>query len=102
MVLSPDAPGGRANRNVVPVRWRSARPSPAGWARTVHPLPTALYGVVLLLTALAYVVLERAIVAQQGKDWMLAPALGKDRTGLFSIACYALAIPLAFVRPLLA
>lgn len=45
--------------------------------------------------------LERAIVAQQGKVWMLAPALGKDRKGLFSMACYALAIPLAFVRPLL-
>jgi TMEM175 potassium channel family protein len=84
--------------------WLSLIPFVTRWMgeNRFTPLPTALYGVVLLLTALAYVVLERAIVAQQGKDWMLAPALGKDRKGLLSIACYALAIPLAFVRPLLA
>ena len=61
-------------------------------------LPTAAYGLVLLLAAVAYYVLQRAIVAEQGRDSALAVALGRDAKGKISPVVYAVAIPTAFVN----
>src|SRR5688500_2038185 len=77
--------------------WLSLIPFATGWMGENHfePLPTAAYGVVLLLAGLAYVILARAIVAAQGPNSKLAAALGRDLKGKLSILLYALAIPLA-------
>jgi uncharacterized membrane protein len=61
------------------------------------PLPTALYGAVLLLCAISYTVLQRAIIAAQGEHSRLKEAIGSDAKGYASLAMYAAAIPLAFV-----
>jgi uncharacterized membrane protein len=65
-------------------------------------LPVALYGVVLLLAGLAYYLLERILIVANGKDSVIAVAVGKDFKGKMSLLIYALAIPLAFVHPLIA
>ena len=62
-----------------------------------NPLPAALYGVVFLLSAVAYEVLQRAIVARQGHGSKLKAALGSDIKGWASLALYLIGIPLAFV-----
>ena len=61
-------------------------------------LPTAVYGSVLLAAGLAYVVLQNAIIAEQGPDSRLAAAIGRDVKGKISHLLCAAAIPLAFVR----
>jgi uncharacterized membrane protein len=81
--------------------WLSLVPFVTGWMGENHvaPVPTALYGAVLLMAAMAYAVLERAIIAEHGPDSRLARAVGgTDRKGLVSLAGYAAAIPLAFVQ----
>jgi uncharacterized membrane protein len=60
-------------------------------------LPVAVYGGVLLLASIAYMILARIIVASEGRDSLVAQALGKDAKGSLSIVVYAAAIPLAFV-----
>jgi uncharacterized membrane protein len=63
------------------------------------PVPTAVYGVVLLMAAVAWTILQRRLVAVQGPSSRLANAVGADAKGWFSLASYAVAIPAAFVRP---
>jgi uncharacterized membrane protein len=84
--------------------WLSLFPFVTGWMGENHfaALPTALYGAVMLLAAIAYTLLARAIVAREGKGSRLAAALGSDVKGKASLALYAAAIPLAFVREWLA
>jgi len=79
--------------------WLSLVPFVTGWLGENHggSWPTALYGLVLLLAGLAYLVLQREIVACQGKDTMLAAAVGRDLKGKVSLALYLAAIALAFV-----
>jgi uncharacterized membrane protein len=79
--------------------WLSLLPFVTGWMGENHfaPLPSALYGGVLLMAALAYWILARSIIASEGADSLLAKALGKDYKGTMSVVIYALAIPLAFV-----
>jgi uncharacterized membrane protein len=60
--------------------------------------PVALYGVVLLLSAVAYFILTKALLALHGQDSVLAMALGEDSKGKISLAIYLAAIPLAFVH----
>jgi uncharacterized membrane protein len=62
------------------------------------PLPTAVYGVDLLLAALAYTILARMIIAAQGPHSKLKEAIGSDVKGNLSLAMYAAAIPLSFVN----
>jgi uncharacterized membrane protein len=62
-------------------------------------VPVAVYGFVLLMAAVAYYVLQRAIIAQQGYGSLLAAAIGKDWKGKISPALYFIALPLAFVSP---
>jgi uncharacterized membrane protein len=84
--------------------WLSLVPFTTGWMGENHfaSLPVALYGVNLMLCAVAYVVLQSSIVATHGRDSTLAHALGGDRKGKISLASYVLAIPLAFFLPLAA
>ncbi len=80
--------------------WLSLFPFGAAWMGENHfaSLPTAGYGVVLLLAAIAYYVLQSCIVAMQGPDSVLRDAIGRDVKGKISPAIYAIAIPLAFVN----
>ena len=80
--------------------WLSLVPFVTGWMGENHfaSLPTAVYGAVMLLAAVAYTILQRVILKHQGPDSRLAAAVGKDRKGKLSLACYVLAIPLAFVH----
>ena len=84
--------------------WLSLVPFVTGWMGENHfaPVPTAAYGGVLLLAAVAYMILQRAITRSQGPTSVLAAALGRDIKGKLSPAFYAVAIPLALVRPGLA
>ncbi len=79
--------------------WLSLFPFTTAWVGENHlaPTPTALYGFVLLMAAIAYYILQSAIIAQQGRDSLLAAAIGKDWKGKLSPALYFIAIPLAFV-----
>ena len=59
--------------------------------------PVAVYGAVLLMAAIAYSILELALIRLQGKDPQLAKAVGHDFKGKISLVIYAAAIPLSFV-----
>jgi uncharacterized membrane protein len=78
--------------------WLSLIPFVTGWMGENHvaPLPTAVYGGVLLSAAMAYLILQTAIVAAQGPDSRLRAAVGRDVKGKLSAALYVVAIPLAF------
>ena len=79
--------------------WLSLVPFVTGWMGENHfaPLPTAVYGAVLLLSGVAYTVLQRTIITAQRSESRLAAAVGRDAKGKLSLLMYALAIPLAFV-----
>lgn len=78
--------------------WLSLIPFVTGWMGENHfgPMPSAIYGVVLLMSALAYWILERLIIASQGPQSLLKRAIGKDWKGKLSPVLYAIAIPAAF------
>jgi uncharacterized membrane protein len=84
--------------------WLSILPFATGWMGENHfsVYPTALYGVVLLASALAYWVLQQSIIATQGAGSVLQQAVGSDWKGKASPALYALGIALSFVNPYLA
>jgi uncharacterized membrane protein len=80
--------------------WLSLIPFVTGWMGENHfePVPTAFYGVVLLMDAIAYTILLRTLIGAEGKGSKLAQAVGGDLKGNLSMACYLAAIPLAFVE----
>ena len=79
--------------------WLSLVPFVTGWmGESNAPFPTACYGVVLLLAGVAYLILQRALIAAEGEHSKLAAALGRDLKGKLSAVLYAGAIPLAFVN----
>jgi uncharacterized membrane protein len=80
--------------------WLSIVPFVTGWMGENHfsELPTAVYGGVLLLCAISYTILQETIIRAQGKHSRLRTAIGGDRKGKISLACYIAAIPLAFVH----
>src|SRR5438309_9112229 len=84
--------------------WLSLFPFTTGWMGENHlaPAPTAVHGFVLLMAAIAYYVLQRAIIARQGPGSLLASAIGSDWKGKLSPVLYLSAIPLAFVHPWIA
>jgi uncharacterized membrane protein len=84
--------------------WMSLVPLVIRWMDETHfaSAPTASYGVVLAMSSIAYLLLERAIIAYNGPNSKLARAVGKDRKAKLSLLLYALAIPLAFARPWIA
>jgi len=83
--------------------WLSLIPFATAWMGENHyaPVPTALYGALMVLCGVAYTILQRTIIAAQGDDSKLARAIGSDRKGKTSLVLYLAAIPLAFVQPLI-
>ena len=81
--------------------WLSLFPFATGWMGENHwaPIPTAAYGAVLFMAAVAYYILQRAIIVQQGHGSLLAAAVGSDWKGRLSPALYFVAIPLSFLAP---
>ena len=83
--------------------WLSLIPFTTAWMGENHfaTAPVALYGGVLLLCAIAYTILERALLAAPGNT-RLAAALGSNFKDKMSVVVYVVAIPLAFVNPWIA
>jgi uncharacterized membrane protein len=81
--------------------WLSLVPFTTAWMGENHfaSAPQAVYGVVLLMAGLAYLILQRAIIKREGPDSLLARAVGRDVKGKISPLAYIAAIPLAFVSP---
>lgn len=79
--------------------WLSLIPFITHWLgeNYLAPVPLALYGVVLLMTGCAYVLLSRALIACDGAESALGRAVGKDRKGIASLILYAVAIAVAFI-----
>lgn len=81
--------------------WLSLIPFATGWMGENHfaPLPTAVYGAVLLCTAISYKILQTFIIRHEtDENELLAKAIGSDLKGRLSIVLYVAAIPLAFVN----
>jgi uncharacterized membrane protein len=81
--------------------WLSLIPFVTRWIGEYHtqPWPTAIYGGVLLLAAIAYTILQASIIKDQGPASRLRAAVGNDVKGKISAGLYVAAIALAFVRP---
>ena len=81
--------------------WLSLIPFVTGWMGENHfaPAPTSLYGMVLFMAAIAYWLLQRAILRVHGNESVLARAVGNDLKGRLSPLFYLAAIPLAFLSP---
>ena len=84
--------------------WLSLVPFVTAWAGNHRdaPVPAALYGTVLLMAGVAYFIMERQMVRENGPQSMLAEAVGRDRKAMLSVAGYLVAIVLAFTSPRLA
>jgi uncharacterized membrane protein len=84
--------------------WLSLTPFVTGWAGENHfrALPTALYGVVLLMAGVAYKILQSRIIASDGDKSLLATAVGSDWKGVGSLILYALAIVSVLITPWIA
>ncbi|HEX9457569.1 MAG TPA: TMEM175 family protein [Thermoanaerobaculia bacterium] len=80
--------------------WLSLVPFVTGWMgeNNFAAFPTAVYGCVLLLAAIAYTILVYAIIAYQGPHSKLRAAIGNDVKGKISAALYVVAIPSAFIE----
>jgi uncharacterized membrane protein len=100
LYLTDRVTGGVLWANLHLLFWLSLMPFVTGWMGENHfaPLPTALYGAVLLLAGIAYYILEQVIIRNQDDDSRLATAVGADTKGKISIVMYASAIPLAFMN----
>jgi uncharacterized membrane protein len=81
--------------------WLSLIPAATAWMgeNFLAPIPTAVYGAVLLMPAMAYYLLQKAIMHRQGAHSVLAVALGSDIKGKISPILYIAGIVLAFVSP---
>lgn len=84
--------------------WLSLFPFTTGWIgeNGLAPIPTAVYGFVLLMAGVAYLILERVIIAKEGRNSVVAQAIGHEWKGKLSFVLYLAAIPLAFVNPWIA
>jgi uncharacterized membrane protein len=81
--------------------WLSLMPFTTAWVGENHfeSTPMAIYGVVLLMSAIAYTILQFRILHLEGPHSLLATAVGRDRKGKISLLSYAAAIPAAYVTP---
>jgi TMEM175 potassium channel family protein len=93
--------GGMLWANLHLLFWLSLLPLATGWIGENHlaPIPMALYGVVLLLAAIAYWILQRTIIASQGPASLLKAAVGRDWKGKASPLLYAAAVVASFRAP---
>ncbi|MGH8807342.1 MAG: TMEM175 family protein [Noviherbaspirillum sp.] len=78
--------------------WLSLFPFATGWMGENHfaPLPTAIYGIVLLMAAIAYLVLQQLIIEAEGPGSLLKQALGRDWKGKASLVLYVAGIIASF------
>lgn len=90
--------GGIMIANMHLLFWISLIPFATGWMGENHfaAVPTALYGVVLFMAAVAYIVLQRTILCASGHDSLLRTAIGSDKKGKASLLLYMIAIMMAF------
>ena len=84
--------------------WLSLIPFGTAWTgeHYLEALPTAVYGGILLLCAIAYWILVHTIIACEGPHSRLLKAVGRDAKGKLSVVAYAAAIPIAYVNPWIA
>jgi uncharacterized membrane protein len=84
--------------------WLSLIPFVTAWMgeNDFAKWPVALYGIVLLLAAIAYFILVKTLLALHGRNSLLADAIGNDFKGKISMVILVIAVPLAFVRPWIA
>jgi uncharacterized membrane protein len=94
----PTVSGGILWANLHLLFWLSLLPFATGWMGENHfgPLPTALYGFILLMAGTAYFVLVQAILRTQGPDSLLKRAIGRDWKGKASVVLCAAAIAASF------
>jgi uncharacterized membrane protein len=80
--------------------WISLIPFVTGWMGENHfaPLPVAAYGIVMLMSGVAYYILIHALIRCHGRESTLAAAVGSDRKGKVSVLIYAAAVPLSFIH----
>jgi uncharacterized membrane protein len=92
--------GGMLWANLHLLFWLSLIPFVTGWMGENHfaPAPTALYGVVLLFAAIAYMILQRSLQTHPENKTVLATALGSDLKGKLSPILYAVAIGSSFIN----
>ena len=83
--------------------WLSLFPFVTGWMGENHfaAMPSALYGLVLLMAAIAYFILQKSIVASQGENSLLAKMVGRDTKGKLSSLLYVAGVVAAFYSPIL-
>ena len=81
--------------------WLSLFPFTTAWMGENHfaAAPTAIYGVVLLMAGVAYVILQATIISAQGADSLLRRAVGVDWKGKASAVAYMVAVAAAYARP---
>ena len=96
--------GGALWANLHLLFWLSLVPFVTAWMGENHfaAVPTATYGAVMLMAAIAYWILQQTLIAHDGNESLLAVAVGTDFKGKLSPALYLAAIPLAFVSRWLA
>ena len=99
--VTPSVNGAILWANLHLLFWLSLIPFVTGWLGENHAAswPTAMYGIVMILAAIAYTVLQSAIIRHQGDASPLSNAIGRDFKGKVSIAGYAVAIAVAFTAP---
>ena len=80
--------------------WLSLVPFATAWMGETHaaPLPVAVYGVLMVLAAVSYTVLQATLITAEGPRSQLAKAVGGDAKGKLSLLAYAASAPLAFVE----
>lgn len=83
--------------------WLSLFPFVTGWMGENHfaSAPTAAYGLILFMAAIAYFILQSVIISQQGKNSILATAIGKDIKGKLSPVIYLLAVVSVCINPII-
>jgi uncharacterized membrane protein len=97
--ITEEVSGGILWANLHLLFWLSLFPFTTAWMGENHlaAIPTAIYGFVLLMAAIAYYILQKTIIAREGRGSLLAQAIGRDWKGKLSPLFYLAAIPLAFV-----
>ena len=92
--------GGALWANLHLLFWLSLFPFVTGWMgeNNFAVMPTALYGFILFMAGTAYWILLRVLISVEGKESMLARAVGRDSKGKLSVVLYALAVPMAFIN----
>ncbi|TRX36944.1 DUF1211 domain-containing protein [Flavobacterium sp. ZT3R18] len=89
--------------NIILLFWLSLIPFATNWigSQSFSTVPMACYGFILLMCAISYSFLQNKIIKLEGKESVLYKAVEKDKKGKISLVCYASAILLAFISPII-